>query len=258
MARAGHRALLAVPLLREGRVLGALVVSRKATGDFPAETVALLETFAAQSALAIENARLFEEVQSQGRELEIASRHKSEFLANMSHELRTPLNAILSYSQLLREEAEDAGQDDLIPDLQKIHGAGQHLLGLINDILDLSKIEAGKMDLYLETFDVAGLVQDAITVIRPLAERNGNTLVVACPDDVGDDARGPGEGPPGAAEPALERLRSSPSRAPSPCTCEGSYPPTPALGCEGGEQAAVPPLPAPESRGWGPRLLRRL
>jgi signal transduction histidine kinase len=186
MARAGHRALLAVPLLREGRVLGALVVSRKATGDFPAEIVALLETFAAQSALAIENARLFEEVQSQGRALEIASRHKSEFLANMSHELRTPLNAILSYSQLLREEAEDAGQDEIIPDLQKIHGAGQHLLGLINDILDLSKIEAGKMDLYLETFDVPTLVRDALTVIRPLAERNGNALVVECPDDIGE------------------------------------------------------------------------
>ena len=104
----------------------------------------------------------------------------------MSHELRTPLNAILSYSQLLREEAEDAGQDELIPDLQKIHGAGQHLLRLINDILDLSKIEAGKMDLYLETFDVATLVRDALTVIRPLAERNGNTLVVECPDDLGE------------------------------------------------------------------------
>ena len=185
MARAGHRALLAVPLLREGRVVGALVVSRKATGDFPPEIVALLETFAGQSALAIENARLFEEVQSQGRELEIASQHKSEFLANMSHELRTPLNAILSYSQLLREEAEDAGQDELIPDLQKIHGAGQQLLGLINDILDLSKIEAGKMDLYLETFDIASLVSDAITVVRPLAEKNGNALVVECPDDLG-------------------------------------------------------------------------
>ena len=185
MARAGHRALLAVPLLREGRVVGALVVSRKATGDFPPEIVALLETFAGQSALAIENARLFEEVQTQGRELETASQHKSEFLANMSHELRTPLNAILSYSQLLREEAEDAGQDELIPDLQKIHGAGQQLLGLINDILDLSKIEAGKMDLYLETFDIASLVGDAITVIRPLAEKNGNALVVVCPDDLG-------------------------------------------------------------------------
>ena len=103
----------------------------------------------------------------------------------MSHELRTPLNAILSYSQLLREEAEDAGQDDFVPDLQKIHGAGQHLLQLINDILDLSKIEAGKMDLYLETFDIATLVRDALTVIRPLAERNGNTLVVECPDDLG-------------------------------------------------------------------------
>ncbi|MFN8634130.1 MAG: GAF domain-containing protein [Chloroflexota bacterium] len=178
IADRGYRALLAVPLLREARVLGSLVLARRSPGAFPADVVTLLQTFAAQSALAIDNARLY-------RALEDASRHKSEFLANMSHELRTPLNAILSYSQLLREEAEDAGQEDFIPDLQRIHGAGQHLLQLINDILDLSKIEAGKMELYLETFDVGQLVRDATTVIRPLVERNGNTLVVSCPDDIG-------------------------------------------------------------------------
>jgi signal transduction histidine kinase/DNA-binding response OmpR family regulator len=186
MARAGHRALLAVPLLREGRILGALVLSRKRPGAYPPEIVALLETFAGQSVLAIHNAWLYQQLEAQGRELEAASQHKSVFLANMSHELRTPLNAILSYSQLLREEAEDAGQDDLVPDLQKIHGAGQQLLGLINDILDLSKIEAGKMELFLETFDIAKLVRDTLTVVRPLVERNGNALVVDCPDDLGE------------------------------------------------------------------------
>ncbi len=179
MLAQGIRSVLAVPLLREDHVLGGLVIIRHARGAFPSDVVVLLQTFATQSALAIQNGRLYQALQE-------ASRHKSEFLASMSHELRTPLNAILSYSRLLREEAEDAGQDDFVPDLQKIHGAGQHLLSLINDILDLSKIEAGKMDLYLETFLVPDVVRDAATVVRPLVERNGNTLVVECPEDLGE------------------------------------------------------------------------
>ncbi|MFN8523464.1 MAG: GAF domain-containing protein [Chloroflexota bacterium] len=185
LARAGYRALLAVPLIREQRAIGALVIRRRTRGEFDEAIVRVVETFASQSVLAIENARLFERVQQQSHELAEASRHKSEFLANMSHELRTPLNAILSYSQLLREEAEDSDNQDVIPDLQRIHGAGQHLLGLINDILDLSKIEAGRMDLYLEEFDVGRMIQDVLTVVRPLVERNGNTLVLDCPDDLG-------------------------------------------------------------------------
>ena len=124
-------------------------------------------------------------LEEKSRELAAASNAKSQFLANVSHELRTPLNAILSYSQLLLEELEDLGQHDFVPDLKKIHAAGAHLLGLINDILDLSKIEAGKMDLYLETFDVRTVVGDVVALVRPLVERNANTLDVRWADGIG-------------------------------------------------------------------------
>ncbi|HWN90227.1 MAG TPA: response regulator, partial [Verrucomicrobiae bacterium] len=120
------------------------------------------------------------------RELEAVSRHKSEFLANMSHELRTPLNAIIGYSEMLEEEAQDLGQEAFIPDLTKINTAGKHLLELINSVLDLSKIEAGKMELYLETFAVAGTVRDIAAVIQPLAEKNRNRLAVRCAADAGN------------------------------------------------------------------------
>src|SRR5947208_1233255 len=116
---------------------------------------------------------------------EIANRAKSQFLANMSHELRTPLNAILLYADLLRDEASDRGLDDLQPDLKKIHGAARHLLALINDVLDLSKIESGKTELPLETFEVPGMIRDVVTTIEPLAQKNANRLLVHCPEDVG-------------------------------------------------------------------------
>jgi len=119
------------------------------------------------------------------REAEEANQSKSQFLANMSHELRTPLNAILGYSEMLAEEADDDGNDDYIPDLQKIHSAGKHLLSLINDVLDLSKIEAGKMELFLEDFEVADLIDDVATTVKPLIDRNGNRLEIIVEDDVG-------------------------------------------------------------------------
>ncbi len=319
---AGFRALLAVPLLREDRIIGGLVVRRKAAGEFTQAVQDLLQTFATQSALAIQNARLFHEVRAKGQEiaetnsamdavlrtieygvlfldsqlrvrlsnrayrelwrlpeefvnskptfyelmeylrrngtyavsdpewedyrkarikaikkgdlapvelrladgkvlqyqvlalrdggrmltyfditelkqreaqlaelvdkLEIASQHKSQFVANMSHELRTPLNAIIGYSEMLQEEAEDLGQEGFLPDLDNIRVAGKHLLSLINDILDLSKIEAGKMELFLESFDVPTLVRDVLATVQPLVEKNANTLQVDCADNLGE------------------------------------------------------------------------
>ena len=174
--RAGFRARLTAPLFRGDVVVGMLVVRRRTPGAFPQNTVDLIKTFAAQSVLAIQNARLFHEIEDKSRELEVAGQHKSQFLANMSHELRTPLNAIIGYSEILQEDIADLGQDNVSRDLKKIEGAGRHLLGLINDILDLSKVEAGKMDVYLEDVEIVPLLEEVRALIVPLAEKNGNTL----------------------------------------------------------------------------------
>src|SRR5262245_2985799 len=185
MVRAGYRTVLSVPLLREDQIIGSLSVNRKVPREFAPEVVELLKTFATQSVLAIQNARLFREIADKGRQLEIASQHKSQFLANMSHELRTPLNAIIGVTEMLLEDARAFGQDDQIEPHERILRAGRHLLALINDILDLSKIEAGRMELHLEAFAVAPLVEDVMTTIRPLAERHGNQVLVECPADAG-------------------------------------------------------------------------
>jgi signal transduction histidine kinase len=181
----GQRATLSTPLMREGVPIGAINVARMEPGLYTEGQVKLIESFADQAVIAMENARLFGELQEANRALEVASQHKSQFLANMSHELRTPLNAIIGYSEMLQEEAEDADAEAFLPDLQRINSAGRHLLGLINDILDLSKIEAGRMDLFLETFEIGPMIRDVESIVQPLMEKSGNALVVACPDDIG-------------------------------------------------------------------------
>jgi signal transduction histidine kinase len=180
-----ERAALAVPMPGRDGPIGAILLLRDRAAPFTVRNRTVLEALASQAVIAIENARLFNELRTKTQELEIASRHKSEFLANMSHELRTPLNAIIGYSELLQEECEDLGQDDFLPDLGKIHTAGKHLLQLISGILDLSKVEAGRMTMYLEDFDVATLVSEAESIIRPSVEKNRNSFVIDCPADIG-------------------------------------------------------------------------
>jgi signal transduction histidine kinase len=185
IVRAGFRALLTVPLLGADRIVGALVVRRKEPGEFSKSTVDLLQTFGAQSVLAIQNARLFHEIEEKGRQLADSSQHKSQFLANMSHELRTPLNAIIGYSEMLQEDAADKEDKASIDDLQRIESAGRHLLGLVNDILDLSKIEAGRMELNLSTFALPPLIDEVVKTIEPLAAKNGNQVAVICDAAIG-------------------------------------------------------------------------
>ena len=169
VARAGFRALLVVPLFARDRVIGALVVRRKAPGTFPKNIVDLLKTFAAQSVLAIQNARLFTEIDEKSRQLEIASQHKSQFLANMSHELRTPLNAILGYTELILDKIYGETPEKMREVLERLHANGKHLLGLINDVLDLSKIEAGELTLDLADYSLKEVVQTVFTAVESLA-----------------------------------------------------------------------------------------
>jgi signal transduction histidine kinase len=172
----GLRARLAVPLIAEDHLVGALIVMRKRTGSFADEEVALLQTFATQSALAIQNARLFREIEDKSRQLEVASQHKSEFLANMSHELRTPLNAIIGFSEVLSEKMFGELNEKQEEYSKDIHASGQHLLSLINDILDLSKIEAGRMELELSDFDLPTAIDNAVMLVRERAGRRNLTL----------------------------------------------------------------------------------
>jgi signal transduction histidine kinase len=178
LARLGYRSLLSVPLLLEQRIMGALTVWRQETGAFTPEVVNLLQTFATQSVLAIQNARLFREIADKSQQLEAASRHKSEFLANMSHELRTPLNAIIGFSEVLLERMFGEVNEKQTEYLQDILSSGQHLLSLINDILDLSKIEAGRMELALAPFHFPSALENAVTLLKERAGRHGIALTL--------------------------------------------------------------------------------
>ena len=173
-------------MVREGQLIGCLGVTRNQPGDFPADTIDLLRTFATQSALAIQNARLFQEIADKSRQLEAASQHKSEFLANMSHELRTPLNAIIGFSEVLAQGMFGEVNDKQSEYLHDILESGRHLLSLINDILDLSKIEAGRMELELAEFDLPQAIQNALTLVRERALRHGIALHHVIDDRVGD------------------------------------------------------------------------
>jgi signal transduction histidine kinase len=182
----GYRSVLAVPLLSEQRILGVLTVWRQAAGLFPDDVVNLLQTFASQSAVAIQNARLFREIEDKSRLLEAASRHKSEFLANMSHELRTPLNAILGFSEVLAERMFGEVNEKQAEYLQDILSSGRHLLSLINDILDLSKVEAGRLELELGRFSLPAALDNALTLVRERATRHGIRLTETVDPGVGD------------------------------------------------------------------------
>ncbi|MER8640547.1 GAF domain-containing protein [Mesorhizobium sp. M1365] len=193
VVQAGYRSILIVPLLRPNKIVGALVVRRHKPGVFHEQVVHLLETFAAQSVLAIQNAKLFREIEEKGRELEAASRHKSQFLANMSHELRTPLNSVLGFTELLVDGIYGELPDKAKTTVARVQANGRHLLGLINDVLDLSKIEAGQLTLAIEDYSVAQIVRLTVTAVEPLARAKGlelsTTVAENLPIGRGDERR---------------------------------------------------------------------
>jgi signal transduction histidine kinase len=193
MVRQGYRSLLAIPLLRETRLLGGLVLWRRELGNFPEKVISVLQTFAAQSVLAISNARLFQEIQDKSQQLEITSQHKSQFLANMSHELRTPMNAILGYTELIVDNIYGEVPEKIRETIERIDNSGRHLLHLINDVLDLSKIEAGQLELSLDEYSMKDLVDSVIASVESLGAAKGLTLRTSIPVDLpigkGDEQR---------------------------------------------------------------------
>jgi signal transduction histidine kinase len=172
----GHHTMLAVPLMREGKPFGAMFLRRGEVRPFSEKQIALSTTFADQAAIAIQNVRLFREIQEKSAQLEVANKHKSDFLANMSHELRTPLNAIIGFSEVLSEKMFGELNEKQADYMKDIHESGKHLLSLINDILDLSKIEAGRMDLEMSSFHLPTALSNAMTLVRERAQRHGIEL----------------------------------------------------------------------------------
>ena len=182
---AGIRTMLGVPLLRERAPIGVIALSRSTVRPFTEKQITLVETFADQAAIAIENVRMFDEIQDKSRQLALASENKSQFVSSMSHELRTPLNAIIGLTEMMFTNAARFGTEKAAEPLQRVHRAGTHLLGLINQVLDLSKIEAGKLELNPQAVRLAPLIDEVIGTARQLAEQNKNRLVVEASDDLG-------------------------------------------------------------------------
>ena len=183
--RTGFRTVLAVPLLREGIPIGVFVLARSVVRAFNDKQIELVTTFADQAAIAIENVRLFDEIQDKNRQLAEASEHKSQFVSSMSHELRTPLNAIIGLTEMMVKNASRFGTEKAQEPLQRVNRAGTHLLGLINQVLDLSKIEAGKLELNLQTVQLKPLINEVIGTAGQLAEQNKNRLVVDTQENLG-------------------------------------------------------------------------
>jgi signal transduction histidine kinase len=187
------RSVLVIPLVRAERVFGTLVLLRREQAEFPRRTVDLMQTFANQSVLAIQNARLFREIENKSRQLGIASQHKSQFLANMSHELRTPLNAVLGYTEMLLDGVYGDVTGEAHEILEYIQANGQHLLALINDVLDLSKIEAGQLTLALDDYAIQSVVEAVVSAAQPLARAKGLELQASVAEDLplgrGDERR---------------------------------------------------------------------
>jgi signal transduction histidine kinase len=180
-----YHSILGVPLLREGMPTGVLVLARRSVRAFTDRQIELVTNFASQAVIAIENVRLFDEIQDKNRQLQMASENKSQFVSSMSHELRTPLNAIIGLTDMLVTNAARFGTEKAKEPLQRVHRAGTHLLGLINQVLDLSKIEAGKLELNLQTVQLEPLMDEVIDTARQLAEQNKNRLLVEAQGNLG-------------------------------------------------------------------------